>query len=319
MHSLKKGTEELVAQLVEQYTFNVWALGSSPSQFTKEFIYLSSFFYASNAPMNTYFKDKTVAVTGGSDGIGKALVELLIAAGARVATCARNPEKLAVLQAAHPVKSLHCIPADVGSYDDCKNFIDSTIEKYGGIDILINNAGISMHAELKDAEISVFKKVMDINYMGTVFCTKLALNSIIERKGSIVGVSSIAGYRGLPGRSGYSASKFALNGWLEALRTELLEDGVNVMWVCPGFTRSNIRNAALNEYAEAQGESPLDESALMSAEECAQHILTAIYKRKRTLVLTFKGKQTVFLNKFFPSLADRFTRKFFYKDGKFVK
>ena len=171
----------------------------------------------------------------------------------------------------------------------------------------------------KDADLSVFKKVMDINYMGTVFCTKLALNSIIERKGSIVGVSSIAGYRGLPGRSGYSASKFAVNGWLEALRTELAEDGVNVMWVCPGFTRSNIRNAALNEHAEAQGESPLDERALMSPEECAQHILTAIKKRKRTLVLTFKGKQTVFLNKFFPALADIFTRKFFYQNGKLVK
>ena len=93
-----------------------------------------------------------------------------------------------------------------------------------------------MRALVKDADVEVLRKVMDINFFGTVYCTKLALDSIIERKGTIVGVSSIAGYRGLPGRSGYSASKFALNGWLEALRTELLDSGVNVMWVCPGFT-----------------------------------------------------------------------------------
>lgn len=132
-------------------------------------------------------------------------------------------------------------------------------------------------------------------------------------------MSSIAGYRGLPGRSGYSASKFAVNGWLEALRTELLETGVNVMWVCPGFTKSNIRNVALNKDARPQGESPLNESKLMTAEECAQHIIKAIRKRKRTLVLTFTGKETVFMNKFFPSLTDKLTRKFFFKNGVLIK
>jgi short-subunit dehydrogenase len=176
-----------------------------------------------------------------------------------------------------------------------------------------------MRTLLKDSELEVFKKVMDINYFGTVYCTKLALESIIERKGSIVGVSSIAGYRGLPGRSGYSASKFALNGWLEAIRTELMDDGVNVMWVCPGFTKSNIRNAALNGKALSQKESPLNESELMTARDCAIHILKAVEKRKRTLVLTFKGKQTVFMNKFFPALTDRLTRNFFFKSGKLVK
>jgi short-subunit dehydrogenase len=110
-----------------------------------------------------------------------------------------------------------------------------------------------------------------------------------------------------------------LQGWLEAIRTELLESGVHVMWVCPGFVTSNIRNAALNSKGEAQGESPLDESKLMSAEECAAIILHAIEKRKRTVVMTFTGKRTVFMNKFFPGLADKFTRKFFYKQGKLVK
>ena len=269
--------------------------------------------------MNNFFKGKTIAITGGSDGIGKAIIQILLTANANVATCARNKDKLQSLQAEYPSKNLLCIAADVSVYEDCKNFIEKTIERFGNIDVIINNAGISMRAELKDADVQVFKKVMDINYLGTVYCTKLALESIIKNKGTIVGVSSIAGYRGLPGRSGYSASKFAVNGWLEAVRTELLDEGVNVMWVCPGFTKSNIRNAALNERAEAQEESPLDENLLMTPEECGQLILNAITKRKRTLVLTFTGKRTVFMNKFFAGLTDRLTRNFFYKNGRLIK
>jgi short-subunit dehydrogenase len=172
---------------------------------------------------------------------------------------------------------------------------------------------------LKDASVDVIKKVMEINFFGAVYCTKYALPYIIDKKGTIAGISSIAGYRGLPGRSGYSASKHALQGWLEAIRTELLETGVNVMWVSPGFTASNIRNAALNKEGELQGESPLDENKLMTSEECAERILNAIQKRKRTLVMTFDGKRAVFMNKFFPGLTDKLTRNFFYKDGKLVK
>ena len=266
-----------------------------------------------------FFKGKVVAITGGSDGIGKALVELSLSFGASVATCARNHDKLYALQKLYSNQPLHCVVADVSSKNDCQHFIESTIRQFGGIDILINNAGISMRAEFKDADPEVIQKLMEVNFMGMVYCTKFALESIIKRKGSIVGVSSIAGYRGLPGRTGYSASKFAMNGWLEALRTELLDDGVNVMWVCPGFTKSNIRNTALDARLQQQGESPLDESSLMSSETCANHILQAIVKKKRTLVLSFKGKQTVFLNKLFPGLTDRLTRNFFYKKGKLVK
>ena len=160
---------------------------------------------------------------------------------------------------------------------------------------------------------------MDINFFGTAYCSKLALEPIIERKGSIVGIASIAGYRGLPGRTGYSASKAAMIGFLETLRTELMEDGVNVMWVCPGFTSSNIRNAALNEKGEEQGESPMNEGKMMTSEECAQHILNAIEKRKRTLVLTSTGKRTIFLNKFFPNLTDKLVHRFYFKNGKLIK
>lgn len=260
-----------------------------------------------------------VAITGGSDGIGKALVEQYLQLGAKVATCGRSAIKLKELSKSLNNSNLYCTTADVSKYEDCENFINSTLNTYGKIDILINNAGISMRALLKDASIEVFKQVMDINYFGTVYCTKLALESIVANKGTIVGVSSIAGYRGLPGRSGYSASKFAVNGWLEAVRTELMEDGVNVMWVCPGFTKSNIRNAALNGEAASHGETPMDEDNLMTAEECATHIIKAIDKRKRSLVLTFTGKRTVFMNKFFPAWTDKLTRKFFYKNGNLIK
>jgi short-subunit dehydrogenase len=268
--------------------------------------------------MSSFFNNKVIAITGGSDGIGKALIDTLLPLGAKIATCGRNPDKLQTLRSLHPSNSLLTVVADVSDYSDCKNFIDTTITTFGGIDILINNAGISMRALLKDAEVDVIKKVMDINFYGTVNCTKLALDTIIERKGTIVGMSSIAGYRGLPGRSGYSASKFAVNGFLEAIRTELTDSGVNVMWACPGFTSSNIRNAALNSKGQTQGESPMDESKMMSAEECAHHILIAIEKRKRTIVLTFQGKETVWLNKLFPSLADKLVKKFFIKDGELL-
>jgi short-subunit dehydrogenase len=269
--------------------------------------------------MSGFFQDKVVIVTGGTDGIGRALVEALIEKGAKVATCGRNQGKLYDLQMAFPGKTLHTLVADVSRKDDCEKLIQSTVESFGGIDMVINNAGVSMRALVEDLDISVIEKVMNINFYGAVYCTKLALPYIKERKGTIVGVSSIAGYRGLPGRSGYSASKFALQGWLEALRTELLDSGVNVMWVCPGFTASNIRNAALNKKGDHQGESPMDESSMMPADVCAEHIMHAMEKRKRTLVLTFTGKRTVFMNKFFPSLTDKMVRNFFFKNGKLVK
>ena len=258
-------------------------------------------------------------MTGGTDGIGKALVQTLLEMGAKVATCGRNHDKLYHLQSEYPSYPLHPIVADVSNENDCRHFIESTIKIFGGIDVLINNAGISMRALLKDSSVEVIRKVMEVNVFGALYCTKFALSSLIERKGTIVGVSSIAGYRGLPGRSGYSASKFALQGWLESIRTELAGDGVHVMWVCPGFTASNIRQAALTQDGSVQGESPMDEEKMMPADEVANHILKAIKNKKRTLVLTFTGKQTIFLNKFFPGLADKLVRKFYFKENKLMK
>ncbi|HUR09794.1 MAG TPA: SDR family oxidoreductase [Flavitalea sp.] len=267
----------------------------------------------------SFFKDKVVVITGGSEGIGKALIEALVPLGAKVATCGRNYDKLYNLQMQYANIELHTVMCDVSKEQECQRFIDSTIKEFGGIDILINNAGISMHALVKDVETDVIRKVMDVNFFGSVYCTKFALSSIVERKGTVAGISSIAGYRGLPGRSAYSASKFALQGWLEALRTELIEDEVNVMWICPGFTTSNIRNAALNKEGQPQGESKMDESKMMPAAECAQYILKAIEKRKRSLVLTFTGKRTVLMNRFFPALTDKMVHKFFFDKGRLIK
>jgi len=269
--------------------------------------------------MANYFSNKVVVVTGGTDGIGKGLVDTLLAQGAKVSTCGRDHDKLYKLQREYASYPFHTVVADVSSENDCRHFIESTLKVFGGIDILINNAGISMRSLFKHAEIDVIRKVMDINFFGAVYCTKYAINSLIQRKGTVVGISSIAGYRGLPGRSGYSASKFALQGWLEAIKTELAEDGVHVMWVSPGFTTSNIRNAALNDRGQQQGESPMDENKMMTAEECARHILNAVRKKRRSLVMTFTGKETVFMQKFFPGLADKFVRKFYFKEGKLIK
>jgi short-subunit dehydrogenase len=265
------------------------------------------------------FSTKVVVITGGSDGIGKALVQLFLSLGAKVATCGRNPEKLYILQKELAGKPLHVQQADVSVEKDCQKFIQGTLDAFGTIDVLINNAGISMRALFAEAAPATIKKVMEVNFMGTVYCTHYALPYILQNKGTIVGISSIAGFRGLPGRSGYSASKFALNGWLESLRTELLDSGVHVLTACPGFTTSNIRVAALNKLGEAQGETPMDEASMMSSAECAQHILQAMENRKRTLILTFNGKRTVFLNKWFPALADKLVRNFFYKNGQLVK
>jgi len=265
------------------------------------------------------FTDKIVVITGGSDGIGKALVAQFLALGAKVATCGRNENKLSLLTTEFPSSNLFTAQVDVSKQDQSEAFIKQVVDNWGRIDILINNAGISMRALVSEVSVQTLQNVMDINFWGTVYCTKAALPSIQQNKGVIVGVSSIAGYRGLPGRSGYSASKFALNGWLEALKTELYASGTHVMWVCPGFTTSNIRNAALDKNAKAQGESPMDEGSMMSSEACAAHIIHAIDKRKRSLVLTFTGKRTVFMNKYFPAWADKLAHHFFFKEGVLVK
>jgi short-subunit dehydrogenase len=256
--------------------------------------------------------NKVVVITGGSSGIGKALAEAALARGAKVAVCARN---LAKLQSMFPASdNLLCCQVDVSKEGDCTAFTEAVTKKWGGVDVLLNNAGITMRALFEDADLDVIRELMDINFWGTVYCSKSVLPSVMRNKGVIVGISSIAGYRGLPARTGYSASKFAMQGFLEALRTELLHTGTHVMWVSPGFTSSNIRNVARTADGSAQAETPLDEGKLMSAEECARIILDGVEKRKRSIVMTGQGKLTVWMNKLFPALADKLVYKHFLNE-----
>jgi short-subunit dehydrogenase len=261
---------------------------------------------------------KVVVITGASSGIGLASAKAFAAKGDCVVLAARNIEKLkstvAVLQNRYgemarvgdnKVQRFLADETDVVKEEDCKNLIARTVEVYGRIDVLVNNAGISMRAMFKDLDLSVIKNLMDVNFWGTVFCTKYALPYLLKTKGSVVGVISIAGFKGLPARTGYSASKFAIYGFLDTLRVEHLHDGLHVMIFAPGFTASNIRFTALTADGSAQGETPRDEGKMMSAEAVAQRLVKGVYKRKAQIVLTPIGKLTVWLNKFFPRLVDR--------------
>ena len=253
-------------------------------------------------------KNKVVVITGASSGIGRALAKEFASKGARLALGARRTELLDELQSELAGTEILICKTDVSIEDDCRMLIEKTVERYGQIDILINNAGISMRALFEDVDLKVIRQLMDVNFFGTVYCSKYALPYLLKTKGSLVGVISIAGFVGLPGRTGYSASKFAIRGFLDTVRIENLKKGLHVLVAAPGFTASEVRKVALTTDGSQQGETPRDESQMMSAEECALHIVNAIKKRKRELILTFtEGKLTVFLGKFLPSLLDKLT------------
>ncbi len=264
--------------------------------------------------MKQSLKDKVVVITGASSGIGLAAAKTFAAEGSKLAVAARNIEKLNKLKEELSQNEIICIKTDVTVEEECQNLIEHTITKYGRIDILINNAGISMRAMFKDLDLSVIKNLMDVNFWGTVYCTKYALPWILETRGSVVGVISIAGFKGLPARTGYSASKFAVYGFLDTLRIEHLKENLHVMIFAPGFTASSIREKALVADGTQQGLTPRDEDKMMSAEECAQHLIKGIKKRRSQVILTFIGKLTVNLNKFFPRLVDRLEYSFMKKE-----
>jgi short-subunit dehydrogenase len=263
------------------------------------------------------FKNKVVIITGASSGIGKACAEEFAKRGANLVLAARQYVTLceitAQLEKQYGIKAV-AVQADVSKEEDCQHIMKQAVVTFGRIDVLINNAGLSMRALFQDVDLSVLKNLMDVNFWGTVYCSKYALSEILKTKGSIIGVSSIAGYRGLPGRTGYSASKFAMNGFMESLRTELLKTGVHVMVACPGFTTSNIRVAALSEDGSAHGETSMDEGKMMTAEEVAVIMADGVVNRKRTLVIGGQGKLTVWLNKLLPALADKLVFNHFTKE-----
>lgn len=252
-------------------------------------------------------KDKVVLITGASSGIGEALAIEAASRGAKLMLAARNTEKLSHLTTKLKAKGIEAYftKTDVSQEADCKHLIDETLKKFHKIDVLINDAGISMRAVFNEVDLAVIKQLMDTNFWGTVYCTKYALPHLLQQKGTVSSVSSVAGLKGLPGRTGYSASKFAILGFMESLRIENLHTGLHVLMAFPGFTASNIRNTALAADGSQQGESPRDEAKMMSAEEVARRIINAIEKRKRTILMTNQGKFAVYFNKFWPALTDR--------------
>lgn len=252
-------------------------------------------------------KGKVVIITGATSGIGRACAEVFGKAGASVVFTGRNEARMT--QVKERLTDLGIVHSgfimDASNEEDNKKLIEETVGKYRKIDVLINNAGISMRALFNESNLEVFRKVMDINFYGTVYATKYALPHLLESKGTIVGISSINGHRGTPARSAYTASKYAMEGFFEALRTEVMYKGVHVLVVSPGFTGTNIRNAALNKEGKEQGESPLDEGKMMTSEQVAEKVLYGVRKKKRDIVLTTQGKLVVFLNKWLPGWMDK--------------
>lgn len=262
-------------------------------------------------------KDKVVIITGASSGIGKALAYEFGNKGAKVVLAARNLTNLLVIVTDLNKQGIQAIAVqtDVTIENDCRVLIEKTVEQFGKIDVLINNAGISMRALFIDLQLDVLRRLMDTNYWGTVYCSKYGLPYLLKSKGSLLGVISIGGYIGMPGRSGYSASKFAVRGFLDSLRIEYCKTGLHVLVVAPGFTTSNIRRAALLADGSLQGDTPRDENHMMSAEEVASHVYTAVIKRKRHLILTFyQGKLTILISKMFPKFVDKQVYQTFAKE-----
>jgi len=253
------------------------------------------------------FKDKVVVVTGASSGIGEALARDLAARGAKVVMGARSLRKLETI--ADEIRAAGgeavCCTCDVVQVEACRQLIETAVQRFGGIDVLICNAGLSMRAVFDDVELSVLHRLMDVNFWGTVNCCKFALPYLQRSQGSIVGISSVAGLHGLPGRTGYSASKYAMTGFLETLRIENLKKKLHVMIACPGFTASNVRFAALTADGSSQGETPRDEGKMMTPAQVARIVARGILKRKRLCLMESEGRATHFVKKFAPGFLDR--------------
>lgn len=248
---------------------------------------------------------KVAIITGGSSGIGKSLVLKYASEGYAVVFTGRNKERMDQVVADLGNQPHLALTLDAATIDDNQKMVDKTIEKFGRIDILICNAGVSMRALFEDTKLEVFEKLIQINFFGSIYATKSAIPHLLESKGTIIAISSINGRRSTPARSAYTSSKFAIQGFFETLRMEVMTRGVHVLVVCPGFTSSNIRNSALTADGKAQGESPRNERKMMSAEEVAERTYSAAQKKKRDLVLTQDGKLAIFFNKFVPSWVDK--------------
>jgi short-subunit dehydrogenase len=249
-----------------------------------------------------------VLITGASQGIGKALADQAARRGARVLAAARSLEMLHDLSATVRGRGdqLEIIQADITDADDRRRMLEAAVECYGGLDVLVNNAGIGATGHFADVAADRLRKIMEVNFFGLAETTRVFIPLLrLGNHPAIVNISSIAGKRGIPARSEYSASKFAVQGFSEALRAELEKDGIDVLIVCPGLTQTNFSKNMLEQKAKM----PLDHMRGMTADDVALATLKAIQQGRHEVCLTFQGKLMAFISRFLPRLADRIAAK----------
>jgi len=257
-------------------------------------------------------KDNVVAITGASKGIGAELARQLAAKGAKLVLAARNEKELEAVAAEcrKAGASVVTVKADVAVERDCQAIVAGAVLAFGRLDTLVNNAGVSMWARFEDIDdVSILERIMQVNYMGAVYCTRHALPHLRAVRGRIVGIASLAGRTGVPTRSGYAASKHAMTGFFDSLRIELADAGVTVTMIYPGFVSTGIRENATGPDGKAIMVSPVKEGEVMGVEECARRIVKAIEKREREVVMTARGKIGLWLKLLAPSLVDRLARR----------
>jgi len=259
------------------------------------------------------FKDKVVAITGAASGIGLALARKFAGEGATVALIDMDPDALARCEKEFRDSGWRALvlTCNVTDQAKCAAAMAAVIQEFGGIDVLVNNAGITQRSRFADTQLSVFHKVMAVNFFGSLYCTKAALDSLIERRGMIIVNESVAGLTPLLGRTGYSASKHALHGLFTSLRCELREKGVHVLIVCPGFIRTNLQTRALGADGRvtARPQSKIGKEA--TPENAAAHIYRAAVRKKPLLILTFVGKLGYWVSRFAPVFYEKMmTKKF---------
>jgi short-subunit dehydrogenase len=257
-------------------------------------------------------KNQVVIITGASKGIGAELARQLAAQGTKLVLAARQLEDLE--RVAEQCRKLGgeaiTVRTDVSNEQDCRAMIDGAHLAYGRIDALVNNAGATMWARFEDIDdLSILARIMQVNYMGAVYCTRHALPYLRESGGVLVGISSLAGRTGVPTRTGYSASKHAMAGFFDSLRIELADSGVAVTMIYPGFVATGIRENASGPDGQPIKVSPVKEGEVMRVDECAARIVRAIERREREVVMTARGKIGLWLKLLAPSLVDRIARR----------
>ena len=257
------------------------------------------------------FRDKVIVITGASDGIGAELARQLAVERPKLVLAARRIDVLDTVVAECTGIGAEAIGVrcDVGVETDCHGLAEAALARFGRIDILVNNAGVSGHARFDEVtDFGWYEDMMRVNFFGSLWCTRHALPSIKASRGLIVGVASLAGKVGVPGRTAYSPSKFAQAGFFDALRVELLDTGVDVTVIYPGVVATSLRLHGYGADGKPAGKSGLKEEGAMSVEECARQIVVAMRGRKRELVMTTKARIGMWLKLIAPRMVDRMAR-----------